>query len=234
MTRKSIILILISATLFGACKVSKNIKVSEPIQKVILNELEIRPGASQMKSPYRETAARTADMIHMNLAVSFNYEKQHVLGKWIGTFTAYSYPINTLKLDAKQFILHRVALIKKSDTLNLAYNYDNEEISIKLNKYYGKKDTFFIYIVYTARPEEIVSEGSAAITDAKGLYFINPTGKTPGKPRQIWTQGETQSNSGWFPVIDLPNEKITQEIAVTVDDKDLTISNGELYPACRR
>ena len=228
MIRKSINIILLSSTFFGACKVSKNIKVNEPVQKVILNELEIRPGAAQMKAPYHETPARTADMIHMNLAVSFNYEKQHVLGKWIGTFTAYAYPINKIKLDAKQFILHRVALINEADTLNLAYNYDNEEISIKLNKYYSKKDTFFIYIVYTARPEEIEAEGSAAIKDAKGLYFINPTGKTPGKPRQIWTQGETQSNSGWFPVIDLPNEKITQEIAVTVDEKDLTISNGEL------
>ncbi len=228
MTRTSINIIILSATLLGACKVSKNIKDNEPVQKVILNELEIKAGRGSMKSPFREAPARTADMIHINLAVSFNYEKQHVLGKWTGTFTAYAYPINNLKLDAKQFIFHRVALVRKTDTLDLAYNYDNEEISIKLNKFYGKKDTFYIYIDYTARPEEITTEGSAAITDAKGLYFINPTGKIPGKPRQIWTQGETQSNSGWFPVIDLPNEKITQEISVTVDEQDLTISNGEL------
>ena len=37
-------------------------------------------------------------------------------------------------------------------------------------------------------------KGSAAITDAKGLYFINPTGEEKDKPTQIWTQGETEAN----------------------------------------
>ena len=42
-------------------------------------------------------------------------------------------------------------------------------------------------------------KGSAAINDAKGLYFINAQGKDADKPTQIWTQGETESSSCWFP-----------------------------------
>ncbi|WP_438976797.1 M1 family aminopeptidase, partial [Polaribacter sp.] len=45
---------------------------------------------------------------------------------------------------------------------------------------------------------------------------------------QIWTQGETQANSAWFPTIDAPNQKMTQEIEITVPNKYVTLSNGAL------
>ena len=31
--------------------------------------------------------------------------------------------------------------------------------------------------------------------------------RCPDKPTQIWTQGETESSSCWFPTIDKPNQK---------------------------
>src|SRR5690606_9980415 len=89
-------------------------------------------------------------------------------------------------------------------------------------------EEYTIYIKYTARPNEVKQEGSAAITDAKGLYFINAQGKDPDKPTQIWTQGETESSSCWFPTIDKPNQKTSQEIYLTVPDKFMTLSNGKL------
>jgi aminopeptidase N len=45
---------------------------------------------------------------------------------------------------------------------------------------------------------------------------------------QIWTQGETEASSVWFPTIDQPNAKTTQEIFIKVDDKYTTLSNGRL------
>ena len=84
------------------------------------------------------------------------------------------------------------------------------------------------YIEYTSKPNELESHGSAAITDAKGLYFINPKGDEPNKPTQIWTQGETEANSAWFVTIDKPNQKTTQEIYMTVPSKYVTLSNGIL------
>ncbi|HLG33751.1 MAG TPA: M1 family metallopeptidase, partial [Bacteroidia bacterium] len=70
--------------------------------------------------------------------------------------------------------------------------------------------------------------GSAAIRSDKGLYFINPEGTDPDKPRQIWTQGETQSSSAWFPTIDSPNQRMTQEIYINIDSSYKTLSNGLL------
>ena len=62
----------------------------------------------------------------------------------------------------------------------------------------------------------------------RGLYFINADGRDKSKPREIWTQGETECNSTWFPTIDGPQEKMTQEIVLTVPDDMLTLSNGLL------
>ena len=60
------------------------------------------------------------------------------------------------------------------------------------------------------------------------MYFINPKGEEEGKPVQIWTQGETEANSAWFPTIDKPNQKTTEEIYMTVPSKYVTLSNGLL------
>ena len=65
-----------------------------------------------------------------------------------------------------------------------------------------------------------------AITDAKGLYFINPKGEEKDKPTQIWTQGETEANSVWMVTIDKPNQKTTEEIYMTVPSRFTTLSNG--------
>lgn len=62
----------------------------------------------------------------------------------------------------------------------------------------------------------------------KGLFFINPDGSEKDKPIQIWTQGETENSSAWFPTIDKPGQKTTSEISMTVPAKYVTLSNGRL------
>jgi aminopeptidase N len=111
----------------------------------------------------------------------------------------------------------------------LKYTYEKDILTINLDKEYKNTDQYTVFIDYIAHPNDIKKGGgSAAINDDKGLYFINPDGKEKDKPKQIWTQGETQSNSVWFPTIDHPNEKQTDEIYITVDKKYTTLSNGEL------
>ncbi|MFI5156525.1 MAG: M1 family aminopeptidase, partial [Chitinophagales bacterium] len=56
----------------------------------------------------------------------------------------------------------------------------------------------------------------------------NPTGKEKDKPTQIWTFGEPEHNSSWYPTIDKPNQKMTDEISLTVPSKYVTLSNGLL------
>ncbi|MBL4652643.1 MAG: M1 family metallopeptidase [Flavobacteriales bacterium] len=184
--------------------------------------------SASYKTPYQPTETHFLDLLHTKLEVSFNWEKQYLNGRAELLFIPWFYPTNKLILDAKGFDIHVIALQNKEGVKELEYDYDGLEIAIELDKEYTRKDTFKLYIEYTAKPNELKHGGSEAITSDKGLYFIDPLNEDPEKPSQIWTQGETESSSCWFPTIDIPSEKMTQEISITVRDKYLTLSNGEL------
>lgn len=178
-------------------------------------------------SVYRVTPQKVHDLVHTKLDVSFDYSKRYLYGKEWLTLKPHFYETDSLTLDAKGMDFKEIAIIEGNKKTPLKYTYDNEQLFITLNRKYKSTEKFTIYISYTAKPDELKVKGSAAITDAKGLYFINPDGKDD-KPIQIWTQGETEASSAWFPTIDKPNQKTTSEIAMTVDAKYVTLSNGKL------
>ncbi|MCB4235671.1 M1 family metallopeptidase [Kaistella anthropi] len=175
---------------------------------------------------YRQTHTKSTELKHTKLKVSFDYAKEQMSGEEWLTASPYFYPSDSLVLDAKAMLIHEVALDKNGSKTPLKYDYKNDVLKINLNKTYNRNQDYTVYIKYTARPNEVKDKGSAAITDAKGLYFINAQGKDTDKPTQIWTQGETEASSAWFPTIDKPNQKTTQEIYMTVPDKYVTLSNG--------
>lgn len=180
------------------------------------------------KAIYRETPEVLHDLIHTKLDATFDYSKSYLNGKvWI-TLKPHFYATDSLLLDAKGMDIHKVSMVKGTALSPLKYNYDGMVMNIRLDKKYKGGEKYTVYIEYTAKPDELEVQGSAAITDAKGLYFINPKGEEKDKPIQIWTQGETEGTSVWVPTIDKPNQKTTQEIAMTVPDKYVTLSNGVL------
>ncbi|HKB44845.1 MAG TPA: M1 family aminopeptidase [Chitinophagaceae bacterium] len=180
------------------------------------------------KKEYRETATRINDLVHTKLDAKFDFSKSYMNGKvWI-TLQPHFYSTDSLTLDAKGMDIHKLAIVHGSSMKDLKYNYDNWQLKINLDKLYKGNEQYTIYIDYTSKPDEVKAEGSAAITDAKGLYFISPRGEEKDKPTQIWTQGETEANSVWLPTIDKPNQKSTEEIYMTVPDKFVTLSNGRL------
>ncbi len=174
--------------------------------------------------PYNPSHERENDLLHTKLDLRFNWEKEEVIGLAELTLQPYFYPTSTLILDAKGFEVKDIRL--KGEAAPLSYEYNNEQIAITLDKEYTRRESYTLVIDYIARPSE--TGGSAAITSDKGLFFINPRGEEPDKPQQIWTQGETEWNSRWFPTIDKPNERCTQEMVLTVDQKYVTLSNGLL------
>ena len=183
------------------------------------------------KKVYRSTPEKTNDLVHTKLDVSFDYNKQYLYGKaWI-TLKPHFYPQDSLVLDAKGMYINQVAMIKGTTNSTLSFSYaDSLQLHIKLDKTYKADENYTVYIEYTARPNELKTQGGRAIRDAKGLYFINPLGKDKDstKPTEIWTQGEVEASSVWFPTIDKPNQKTTDEINMTVLSKYVTLSNGKL------
>ncbi len=194
------------------------------------------------KKAYRATNTRVTDIIHTKLEVKFDWNKSQVIGTAYITAKPYFNASHKIELNARGMDIHSVEvfdLSKKSNTgkpveaaaqikLNASYKYENDTIKIDLGREFTAEEKYIVKVNYTAKPDELVNGGSDAITDDKGMFFINPKGEDKNKMPQIWTQGETMGNSGWFPTIDSPNEKMTNEIYMTVDNKYTTLSNGIL------
>lgn len=222
------LLAIVSATY--SCKTSKLPKTDSVASSVTLDTVTVKP--KDIRN-YRASATKLVDLVHTKLQVSFDWQKQHMAGKANITMTPHFYPQDSVTLDAKGFDLNKVALVQNGGMTDLKYTYDSTQIKITLPKAYTNKDTFELFIDYVSKPNDLKEGGSAAITSDKGLYFINPLGKEPNKPKQIWTQGETESNSCWFPTIDKPNQRMTEEIYMTVADSFQTLSNGLLVDSTK-
>ncbi|EHQ25457.1 M1 family metallopeptidase [Mucilaginibacter paludis] len=177
---------------------------------------------------YRETPPKINDLVHTKLDVHFDYQKHYLYGKEWVTIKPHAYPTDSLRLDAKGMDIKNISIVKNGVLSPLKFKYDSLTLAITLDKKYNNSETYQVYIAYTAKPDGLKAKGSAAINDAKGLYFINSDGADPSKPIQIWTQGESESSSAWFPTIDKPNQKTTDEITMTVPAKYVTLSNGRL------
>jgi len=179
---------------------------------------------SQTPDNYKPEREKIFDLVHTKLKVDFNFSDKTMNGEAWVTLKPHYYDANKVVLDANTMIISEVKLNEK----NLNFTYNDFDLEIVLPKIYTKNQEFTLYIKYLSQPEKVKDRGSKAITDAKGLYFINTDGFDKNKTAQIWTQGETQANSAWFPTIDAPNQKMTQEIEITVPNKYVTLSNGAL------
>jgi len=171
-----------------------------------------------------KTTTKTFDLIDTELNLSFDFKTQTVNGEAWLKLSPHFDATNKLQLDAKSMTVFKV----KSNNKDLKFYNTGNKLNIDLPLVYQKKDTLNIYIQYKGNPNKIKNKGGVAITDNKGMYFINPLEKNINKPTQIWTQGEPEQNSVWFPTIDKPNQKSTQKITLTVPSKYKTLSNGLL------
>ncbi|MEO7176898.1 MAG: DUF3458 domain-containing protein [Saprospiraceae bacterium] len=206
------------------------------IDRVIEDPIEIMPDSEFADIPnklplYRETTLRTWDLLHTRLDLSFDWPNQSVIGKAQLTARPLFYPSNSFELDAVNFKINKIQNL--GDSKDLKWDYDGQKLKVDLGRTITRNDSVRILIDYVAMPNESEKGGSQAIQSDKGLFFINPMG-TEDKPMQIWSQGETENNSKWFPTIDKPNERCTQEMYLLVDDKFKTISNGLLISSVKQ
>jgi aminopeptidase N len=182
---------------------------------------------------YRASDSKKTLLQHTKLAFSVDFNSQTLAGQATLTLCPNANPSDTVVIDAKAFLLNRVGLIKKNDTtskldtIGLEYKYNKAELVVKLPRVYMPNESYILFINYIAQPTQVQAKGSAAIKNAQGLYFINADGKNPLVPKQVWTQGETESTSCWCPTIDNPNQKCTQEFYIKVPKGMICVSNGE-------
>jgi len=173
---------------------------------------------------YRETTPKINDLVHTKLDLHFDYKKRYVYGKEWVTLMPHFYPTDTLRLDAKGMDIKDISVIKNGLNKPLHFTYDSLSLNITLDKVYQRNEKYTLYIDYTAKPGQLKN----VTRDQHGIYFVNPDSSEKDKPVQIWSQGEPEGSSAWFPTIDHPNQKTTDEITMTVPAKYVTLSNGRL------
>ena len=217
----------------SACKTSKktaNDELSAFFEQQMKKQFQeaLQEPQTDIINDYHESRTQRNDLVHTKLDVRFDWEKTYLYGKANLTFTPYYYPVNTINIDAKGFDIQAVELVGKNGNSSLEYEYDSLQIAIQLDKTYVKGEEYEIFIDYTAKPNELKNSGGKAITDDRGLFFINPDGSEKDKPQQIWTQGQSEASSCWFPTLDSPNQRSSQEIYMTVQDRFVTLSNGKM------
>ncbi|BDD10964.1 aminopeptidase [Fulvitalea axinellae] len=215
-----------AGTALVSCSGSKQIASQAQESDAEVAEVsQVAPSDSVLEI-YRASRPRTVDLLHTKLEVKPDWSKRFLYGVATLELSPYFYPQEEVELDAKGFDVSSVGLAENGTVKPLAFDYDGKKIWVKLDREYTRDEKLVLSIDYVAKPDELEVGGSDAISQDKGLYFIDPDGTDPVKPTQLWTQGETEASSCWFPTIDSPNERCTQEIYITVDDRFKTLSNG--------
>lgn len=215
------VILFLASALLWSCRSSRHGKGSSRSMDTVTVSAFSNP-----MSIYRATTPQLWKINHTRVALSFDFSARTASGQAWLSLQPYFYPTDTLRLDAKGMKIESVTIGQNDKPLS--FTYDSLQLRIRLDRVYRKEEIVRLSVKYVAMPYAEASGGSEAITDDRGLYFINTDKRKEGKPVQIWTQGETESNSHWLPTIDKPNMRTTVQLELTVPGQYKTLSNGAL------
>jgi aminopeptidase N len=163
---------------------------------------------------------------HLKLNLRFDAERQSVAGTAALTLVPFADGLRQVELDAAEMDVTAVRLLRQHDAhailipvggeaVALQFEVHKEKLTVELNQAAARGEELTVEIAYSCRPR-------------KGLFFVQPDHAYPEKPRQIWSQGETEDAHWWFPCADVPHQKMTSELIATVADNFFALSNGTL------
>jgi aminopeptidase N len=154
--------------------------------------------------------SRDYDLEHSKIVLKFDIEQKKVIGDVTHSLSVFK-NTNRLCFDSVGLTIQSVLLNKSAA------------------KFETKDDKLIVSLAAEAKPGdkfevEIKYEGKTS----KGAYFILPDRDYPDRPRQIWTQGESEDTRYYLPTYDYPNDRLTTETILTVPASWITVANGKL------
>ena len=181
--------------------------------------------AQQQRIPPRQyIRERTYDTRHIKLDLRFDWEREQALGTATITFAPLNTNTKTVEFDAANMAFKSVTLVSGTP-LKFEPDAAREKLRITLDRAYQPADVLTVVINYNTNG---VTKGAGIGGFGRGLTFIKPSTDDPKRPKQIWSQGETEYNHFWFPCFDHPNDFATTEMIATVEKPLTVISNGKL------
>jgi len=159
--------------------------------------------------PYARS--RDYDLQHSRIALRFDLDHKKVIGDVTHSLTILHDSTTRIVFDSVGLTIQNVA-VNKSAT---KFETKDDKLIISLAAAAHAGERFDINIRYEAKP-------------TKGLYFILPDKDYPDRPKQIWTQGESEDTRYYLPTYDYPNDRLTTETILTVPAAWITVANGKL------
>ena len=159
--------------------------------------------------PYART--RDYDLQHSRIALRFDLDQKKVIGDVTHTLTM-------LRDSTSKIVFDSVGLTIQSVTVNKSvakFETKDDKLIIPLATAAHAGEKFDVTIRYEGKP-------------TKGLYFILPDKDYPDRPKQVWSQGESEDTRYYLPTYDYPNDRLTTETILTVPANWITVANGKL------
>src|SRR5579864_8442013 len=159
--------------------------------------------------PYART--RDYDLQHSRIALRFDLEQKKVLGDVTHTISILHDGTSKVSFDSVGLTIESVNVNKSA----AKFETTADKLMVPLPAAAKAGDKFEVAIRYEGKP-------------TKGMYFILPDKEYPDRPRQIWTQGESEDTRYYLPTYDYPNDRLTTETILTVPASWITVANGKL------
>jgi len=150
------------------------------------------------------------DLEHSRIALRLTCSKKKVIGDVTHTLT--------ILRDTQRITFDSVGLQIQSVTLNkAAATFENSE------------DKLHITLPKPAKPGEKFTVRDQVRRQAHQGPLLHPSRQgLSHRPKQVWTQGESEDTRYYLPTYDYPNDRLTTETILTVPADWLTVSNGKL------
>ncbi|MBL8745093.1 MAG: M1 family metallopeptidase [Phycisphaerae bacterium] len=161
---------------------------------------------------------RPADLKHMRLEFDVpDMNKPDLSAKQTLTLSAVARPLDVLTLNAEQMEIASVEIPDSSPIhggTRITHSYDGKQLSIRFDPPLPPGVDADVVVRY------------ALHDPAEGMIWTTESPEWKGRPAQIHTQGQPETNRFWFPTHDFPNERLTTEIIATVPAGFIVSANG--------
>src|ERR1051325_4399493 len=167
--------------------------------------------ASLLRADEPYARAREYDLQHSRIALRFDLDQKKVLGD-------VTHSLSIVRDGTSKIAFDSVGLTIQSVTVNKSpakFETTADKLIVPLPTAAKSGDKFDVAIRYEGKP-------------TKGMYFILPDKDYPDRPKQIWTQGESEDTRYYLPTYDYPNDRLTTETILTVPASWITVSNAKL------
>jgi len=193
-----------------------------PISLQAQRQIQIQ-SSRELAAP-RYIPSHDFDTQNIKLDLRFDWEREQALGTETITLAPLLANLRQVELDAANMTFNSVKL-SSGAPLKFETDESQEKLRITLDRPYQPNETLNLVIDYHTNG---VTTARGIAGFGRGLTFIKPNPNDPKRPRQVWSQGETEYNHYWFPCYDHPNDFTTTEIIATVEKPLMVISNGKL------